>query len=43
VFGRATERSIEQKQITIKVIREAPEQRNSISPASYLALGTGTD
>jgi hypothetical protein len=43
VFGRATERSIEQKQITIKVIREAPEQRNSISPAPYLALGAGTD
>jgi hypothetical protein len=43
VFGRATERSIEQKQITIKVIREAPEQRNSISPAPRLALGTGTD
>jgi hypothetical protein len=43
VFGRATERSIEQKQITIKVIREAPEQRNSIGPSTYLALGAGTD
>jgi hypothetical protein len=43
VFGRATERSIEQKQVIIKVIRENPEQRSSISPPTYIALGSGAD
>jgi hypothetical protein len=42
VFGRATERSIEQKQVIIKVIRENPADR-SISTPSYIALGAGND
>jgi hypothetical protein len=42
VLGRATEHSVEQKQVIIRVIRENPEQR-SISTPSYIALGTGTD
>jgi hypothetical protein len=42
VFGRATERSIEQKQVIIKVIRENPADR-SISTPSYIALSAGND
>jgi hypothetical protein len=42
VLGKATERSVQQKQVLIRVIRENPTDRG-IGPLTSLALGAGTD